>query len=257
MTSGFHERFGLDVGQAEARRRFTNRVYNAFFRSWWWGIHKETREHIKTAIVSAIGERDNSQVAIWKYLGDSFLRSLQALEVLVAKRSHESAWIDTTIRSLLEDSEVDLGVSWDGKRFIPSGAKLLDRSLVDDVLGWMRGNQYNVAVAAFEKGLSHYMHAEARPELHADVVTDMYEAIESVAQVVTERPGKDLSANRELFLSRVGASDAYKSILKEYIEYANDFRHAVGSGERETVSRPEAESFMYLTGLFIRLAITG
>jgi sulfur transfer protein SufE len=83
----------------------------------------------------------------------------------------------------------------------------------------------------------------------------MYEALEALAKVVTGRD-KDLSANRELFLSKVKASEGYKGILKEYIEYANNFRHAPKQGqEKPNVSVNECESFVYLTGLFIRLAI--
>jgi hypothetical protein len=45
-------------------------------------------------------------------------------------------------------------------------------------------------------------------------------------------------------------------LLKEYIEYANNFRHALKEGEkRPAVSVAEVESFVYLTGIFIRLAI--
>jgi hypothetical protein len=84
----------------------------------------------------------------------------------------------------------------------------------------------------------------------------MYEALEALAKIVTGRPDKDLSANRELFIKKVKASDEYKQLLKDYIDYANKFRHAVKEGEsRPKLTEKEAESFIYLTGLFIRLAI--
>jgi len=85
----------------------------------------------------------------------------------------------------------------------------------------------------------------------------MYEAVEALAKVVTGRQGKDLSQNRELFISKVDASDAYKVLLKDYIDYANEFRHAEQEGEPKPVmTEREAESFVYLTGIFIRLAMT-
>ncbi len=84
----------------------------------------------------------------------------------------------------------------------------------------------------------------------------MYEALEALAQIITGRPGQTLSANREMFVSRVGASDHYKKLLKDYIDYAHEFRHAAREpGARPTPSKAEVESFMYLTGIFIRLAI--
>jgi hypothetical protein len=50
----------------------------------------------------------------------------------------------------------------------------------------------------------------------------------------------------------------YKRMLKEYIEYANKFgRHAGPRGMPKPMpSRKEVEAFMYLTGLFIRLAVS-
>ena len=82
------------------------------------------------------------------------------------------------------------------------------------------------------------------------------EALEALAKIVTSRPDKDLSANRELFLSKVNASDEYKQLLKGYIDYANRFRHAAREGQRRPELSPkEVESFVYLTGVFIRLAM--
>ncbi len=111
-------------------------------------------------------------------------------------------------------------------------------------------------LAPFSKGLQHLLESDKRPELGSDVITDMYEALEALAKVVTGRSTRDLSANAELFLSTLGVSDGYRSILKEYIKYANDFRHALEEGKvRSAPPAREVESFVYLTGLFIRLAV--
>jgi hypothetical protein len=75
----------------------------------------------------------------------------------------------------------------------------------------------------FEKGLTHFLYAAKRPEVLADVVTDMYESLEALTKIVTGRSDKDLSANREMFLAKVKASDEYKKLLKHYIDYANSF----------------------------------
>jgi hypothetical protein len=149
--------------------------------------------------------------------------------------------------------EVDLGVRWGEKpgHFIPTGAPSLDEALVNDPLSWMSGDALKTVRSPFEKGLRHYIESSKRPELLGDVVTDLYEALEATTKIVTGRDA-DLSGNRELFISRVRASAEYKLLLKQYIEYANRFRHA---GDRPESSRAEAESFIYLTGLFIRLAI--
>lgn len=50
--------------------------------------------------------------------------------------------------------------------------------------------------------------------------------MKALAKIVTERLTKELSDNRELFISKLGLSEPYKRMLKEYIDYANNFRRA-------------------------------
>jgi hypothetical protein len=139
-------------------------------------------------------------------------------------------------------------------RFLRKGATLLDEKLVNEQLRWLSDKKYESVLNAFSKGLEHFLHAEKRLELLSDVITDMYEALEALSKIVTGRD-KDLSANAELLIKKLRVSKSYKNILKDYISYANGFRHAQKEGrERPRISIREVESFIYLTGLFIRLA---
>jgi hypothetical protein len=105
-------------------------------------------------------------------------------------------------------------------------------------------------------GLRHFLQAESRPEVLADVLTDMYEALEALARIVTGT-NENLSKNSEEFFRKVGVSEPYKKLLKDYASYGNRFRHAaVPDKPKPTLSVHEVESFIYLTGVFIRLAIT-
>jgi hypothetical protein len=49
----------------------------------------------------------------------------------------------------------------------------------------------------------------------------------------------------------------YRELIKAYIKYANEyFRHATSEAQpRPQISMREAESFVYLTGVFLRLAM--
>ncbi len=269
----FHERFEVEIGSTEARRRFTNRIRNRIFdellqdEDAYGGILNKS---IRRDVANSLGEEYQSHYSIYRYIEDpilgelDFYKCLHVLETIYKSlpySKHASAEYMMTrfneaLNSILGESEVDLGITWEDGIFVRSGAKLLDGKLVNESLRWLSKQQYENVYSPFAKGLSHFMESQKRPELLTDAVTDMYEAVEALAGKITGRPSKDLSANAELFIKKIGASAQYKSILKEYISYANQFRHAA----QETKARPElsvaeVESFIYLTGLFIRLVI--
>jgi hypothetical protein len=253
----FCERFDIDIGLEEARSRFVSRVYNRAYLDFYLSLHESERYRIHKEIVSALGVKYVFRKSLSDQISDEFHRNLQALEALYKSAAgHYRDKVNTLIINLLDESEVDLGIRWENGRFIKSGAKLLDDKLVNDILNWLRDNAYKSVIEPFEKGLEHFLHSDKRPEILADVITDMYEALEALSKIITQRLDKDLSANRELFISKVKASSQYKKILAEYIIYANEFRHAVKEGKsKPSLTSAEVESFIYLTGLFIRLAI--
>ena len=116
--------------------------------------------------------------------------------------------------------------------FWRKGAALLDQHLVNDALHWFREAGYDSVLKPFEKGLRHLLESHIQKHVLSDVITDMYEALEALAKIVTGRD-KDLSANQQSFISKVKASDHYKLLLKDYIDYPNDFRrHTESSTDR-------------------------
>lgn len=133
---------------------------------------------------------------------------------------------------------------------------MLDEKVVNEPFRWLRDPKYENVLLPFRKGLSHLLEGTKDPQRFGDAVTDMYEALEAMAKIVTGKPAKDLAALREEFVARLGLPGSYKAMLKEYIDYGCDFRHAVQTGQqRSWPAEHEAEAFVYLTGLFIRLAI--
>jgi hypothetical protein len=256
----FHERFEIQIGVNDARQRFIRRVSNYIFGSFFDGQIDST---IKTRVVlwqvaNALGEEYKSYNDFKDYVRGDFHRCLHVLEVSYNALTDpaQKLQLNNMIVLVLSQSEIDLGVSWQKPFFTRSGARLLDQHLVNEPLRWLSDPKYRSVYAPFEKGLSHFLEAEKKPLLLADVITDMYESVEALSKVVTGRNTKDLSANAEMLIKMVRASDHYKQLLKDYISYANQFRHAVKQdGARPVLSISEVESFIYLTGLFIRLAI--
>jgi hypothetical protein len=252
MDKKFHERFNIRVGQDEAKRRFVNRAYNLMESG---DLHYIVK--VREAVANALGERHFATRAVDQHIKGDFLDCLLALEGVFEDLKGTHAQLDGMIHKLVTESESDLGIRWQNGKFLLSSAGILDEALVNDSLKWLSDPKYANVYAPFEKALSHFMKSVKHPELLFDVITDMYESLEGLAKILTNRPGRDLSGNREVFLKNIKASEGYKKILRDYIDYANDFRHAVEEGRvRPSLSRQEAESFIYLTGIFIRLAMS-
>lgn len=257
VARSFKNRFELSIGLDEAKRRFINRIYNQVWLEYFLSLGENERYHVHRAIMTSLGERLEFHLSLAEQIGDDFLRNLEALEAFFrSSLPFQQKALDQIIRSLIQQSEVDLGIEWKERHFYRTGASLLDESLVNDPLRWLRIADLPTVLTPFEKGLDHFLHASLDRKLLADVITDMYEALEALAKAVTGRNTKDLSANQEVFVCTLRASDEYKVLLRQYIAYANRFRHAVGEGEQKPkLTLREVESFVYLTGVFIRLAM--
>ena len=259
MMKKFHERFEIDLGVDEAKRRFVNRVLNFLLDDVRIIACEEYDPNgwalLGRHICSKLGERWNGPNCLSSVVKNDFEKCLQAIEALYAHPNYVDLANDG-ITSILQDTEIDIGIRWEKGRFLPSGAPVLDEKLVNDVLGILSSSQHKGVSDPFRKGLDHFLHSTKKPALLADVLTDMHEALEALAKIICGKD-RDLSANRESFVSELKLADSYKRMLKEYIGYANDFaRHAGPDGKQKPLpARREVEGFMYLTGLFIRLAL--
>jgi len=273
MTADFHRRFDIKVGLDEAKKRFVNRCFNLIFENYDVLNADDFTFDLKKAVATELGKKHYPNDSFSDFIKDDFHSTLLAIEaiyqraiapprgdprsVFPAVRYESMArHLNKTVPALLVLAEVDLSIKWEKGRFFPTGAALLDEALVNDSLRWLREKKIESVLTPFEKGLRHFLHAQARQELLGDVITDMYEAFEALACEVTGRHGKDLSQNKELFLSKVSLGTEYKELLTAYIDFAQNFRHSRSGGKKKPEITPaEAESFMYLTGTFIRASI--
>ena len=256
MPSRFHERFEITIGLDDVKERFVNRIGNRIFNEFFEYRISAVKYELLKAIADELGDWFTTRKGFEDYTKSDFHKTLQALEgsrrILIADLQLQ---LDALITKTLNDSELDLGVRYENGVFVRTGARLLDRKLVNESLRWLSDKKYESVLEPFSKGLEHLLKSEKYPAVFSDVVTDMYEALEALAKIVTDKD-KELSANAELFLKKLAVSEAYKKILKEYISYANKFRHAAAtSAPKPNLSIGEVESFTYLTGVFIRLTI--
>jgi hypothetical protein len=271
MTEPFHKRFDIEVKREEAQRRLLERIRTGTMMV--LNEIAEARGDINKILEIScftLGERPRYVVHVagnsgfmseWdRIVGDNFSQCLHMTEAI-----HDAVWkthkyesvktLTNVIRTALEISEVDLEINWNETIFAKKGAKLLDDKLVNDPLHWLRERKYENVRRPFEKGLNHWMEVHKHHERCGDVITDMYEAVEALAKIITGRD-RDLSANREKFGSEIELPQNYKQMLKEYVDFGCKYRHAAEIVEpREYPSEKDTEAFMYMTGLFIRRAI--
>jgi len=278
--SAFYKRFkNLELpGQEAVRQHFVNRaksrIYNQFLHKKVsydctgyggyecpndYGLSHNEISQIYKNIAFCHGQVYEEDL-VGHYTGEDFHKHLLSLEeifnYLKENKKELLKPFNSLIEQILSASEVDIGITWKNGQFYPSGAKVLDEALVNDVLDWLDERKYANVKAPFQKALQHYLEAGKKPELLGDVITDMYEALEAFAKIATGKKDKDLSANRELFISKLKLSDIYKKMLRDYIEYANEYRHGLDNSKpRPLPKEPEVEAFVYQTGLFVRLGV--
>jgi len=186
-------------------------------------------------------------------LADSdFTKTLEVLCALYAyiriDRDREDArkWLSERVEAVLSRCTCDIGVGWKNGFFYPSGAEQLDKPLIEDVLTWLK--DYPNEEKDYRTALRSYAGGDAL----ADVIKNCYSATEGIARKVLGND-KTLDNNKEALLSEIGLSDGWKRLLANYVTYAHDYRHA--SEERHEITKQEAEAYLYLTGLIIRLII--
>lgn len=270
MAEPFYKRFNIEVGLNEARRRFIERI-----RTLTWSLisnaytsERKDMNALLQAVNFRLGERHHSVhfpsdlMNQWDaFVGDDFSKCLNMTEAVHTGLANQRFSPDTVasfvegVTTALQNSEFDLEISWDGKKFTRRGAKLLDEKLVNEPLEWLRDPKYRNVLVPFEKGLKHWMEGHKNPERYGDVITDVYEAVEALAKLVTAKD-VDLSTNREKFASLIRLPEAYSKMLKEYIGFGCEYRHSPGKSKPRTYpSERDTEAFIYMTGVFLRLAV--
>ena len=257
QTMKFNERFNINVSIDIAKNRFINRCYNEIFSEFFYkNIYTDdSREKVKKKIATELGQKYEYLHPIEDYVKNDFFNCILAIECFYKLISHlKQEELDQLIEDLLIKSEVDIGIRWNKGIFINSGAKLLDDELVNKPLAWLREKKYESVLKPYSKGLKILLKSIKDDSLLSDVVTDIYEALEALAKIINNND-KDLSSNAELFIKNIKVSKEYKKLLKEYIAYAQNYRHAIKEGKGKPVlNYKECESFVYLTGIFLRLA---
>lgn len=267
MKNDFYERFNISIDLSGAQRHFMNRIkniihliinemYHSFLPLPFFLEPKKTR--LLVFIANRVGKKFHSVEDFERSIDreENFLEHLHLVEALYVYIDEDrKSELGGLVEDAVSESAFDLAIVWRNGRFYRKGAPLLDKKLINESLGILRDKKYENVIDAFEKGLDHFIRSQNEPERRIDAITDIYEALEALAKVIC-RNNKDLSANRDLLIKEIDVSEFYRSTLKEYVTYACKFRHALKEGEKRRIpSEREVETFIYLSGIYIRLAL--
>lgn len=198
----FHQRFNIEIGLVEAQERFINRVYNMMPEVFNTAkkLHDPT---LPWKLANALGIEYGGEDGLESFLSDDFYSCLRTLEAAYGLMwDYDKQDFDKKMKTILSLTEVDLGIQWKDGAFWRSGAKLLDKALVNENLKWLSDPKYVDVLTPFERGLHHFLEAQKRPEKLSDVITNIYKALEALAKIVTGKD-EDLSGNAELFISKL------------------------------------------------------
>jgi hypothetical protein len=187
-----------------------------------------------------------------------YLLRLQALLDFLWNSGHHdlAAQLAQIVDSAIHSSPTDLGIrikiyQKKAPQLHFSGSKLLDKKLVDDVLGILYTSDRTAIAIAFSKGLKEFLEAKSSSVKLRNAIRDMQLACDEAVKAKFQDKNLGL---RHLFKegrwSQIGLNDYQKQIFWNLNEYIDKL---VKHKSDTTISFGDAESVIYLTGLFIRL----
>jgi hypothetical protein len=264
MLARFNKVFGIHDDLSQEQGRFVERVnqtafdrieelkypvsYESIFKKvcYWLGTNADVR----------IAKENRMNYGSTRFIppirsltDDEFMETLKVLVFLyeaLDKASEEQETLSGWIEAALSHATVDLGVTWNDGMFYPSGARELDESLVEEPLEWL--TEFPNERVDYLKALTGYTNNRLD-----EVIINCYLAVEGIARDVLGNK-KTLDNNREELVKRIGISQEWKSLLSNFINYANEFkRHA--SDKRHNINPAEVEGFLYMSGLLLRMII--
>jgi len=266
MLGRFNKVFGIRDDLSIEQNRFVERINQTAFVHIQKLKYSVSYEGIFRKVCYSLGTNADDQISkanrmnygsttfippLCSLTGNDYLETLRVLVMLyeaLDKVSGERETLSDWIEAALSRATVDLGVTWNEGMFYPSGARELDKSLIKEPLEWLA--DFPNERVDYLKALSGY--ASKRLD---DVIINCYLAVEGIARDILGN-NKTLDNNREELIKKSGLSQEWKSLLSNFINYANEFkRHA--SEKRHSLNPVEVEAFLYMSGVLLRVAILG
>lgn len=157
------------------------------------------------------------------------------------------ACLNVRIPEAIDESALDLGITFKDGHFYPAGARELDQALIIETLDWLK--EFRLAQKTYKEALRDYLRKD-----YSEAVTKCYSALESLSKehLNTDRGLDSLSPE---LLSSLSLSSQWKGVLAHFCIYAHEFgsRHGKREQKHKNPSVLEVEAYIYQTGLLMRL----
>lgn len=155
-------------------------------------------------------------------------------------------------KHILEESEVDLGYSIDISNgyIYRKGADELDKTLFEQTFDWL--SSFPKAGQNYKTALEHYFKKEFR-----SCIGFAFDTIDSLVKKYLDKDSGTLDDNIVEVIRRLGLSNEWNAITKNYCKYAHRLmRHGgAADGEPIEVDEKEIEAYLYVTGVISRLLV--
>jgi hypothetical protein len=260
----FNRIFGIEADLAAEKRRFVERINQTVFTilyneppfpDSYEDLFRGVCYHLGIdagRLIAATPQQTYGPLQVpppWSLTHDDFMETLKVLVMMyeVVRSPEGASIIDKCIRAGLTMTTTDLGVRWAVGMFYPSGAKELDEKLIGDNLDWLSGRPD--VRSQFARALEHFSHSYSDPSARKDAITNAFSAIERLA--------REALGNNKVFDNNSDALVEFLELPKEYRNiffYYRRIAHGYSSRHAGTqCSHLETETFIYLTGLLMRL----
>ncbi len=274
--SDFNSRFGLaEPDQNEIKQKFLSRVNSLIF-SWLNNDAEFKNSDIVEFLSLELGEswdevfkKDSygrRGINLNSISKNNFFRTLRIIEECYkfilsggVKNNNPHVWdhtkrvtvwnFNSRIEKIFVLSEANIGIFWKDGKFYKSGAKELDKKLIEDPLDWL--SKYPKVKERFDVSLDYFKKSQKNKNARKDSITNAYSAIESLSKEVLKNK-KNFEKNSNLIVDYLNLPNEYKNIFHYYKQIAHEYSSRHSGSEFEHV---EAEAFIYLTGLLIRLIL--
>lgn len=265
MLKRFNELFGIQDDLSTEQRRFVERINQTAFPPTEKLNYPVSYQEVFELVCYWLGTNANDRISkvnegnyfssksiippLRSLTHDQFIETIKVLRLLYGaldKYPREQEALAGWIETALEQATVDLGVAWRDGMFYPSGARELDEALIEEPFNWLE--DFPDERADYLKAMRGYSNNKLD-----EVIINCYVAVEGLARNILGNK-KTLDNNREGLMKTLELSQEWKSLLGNFITYANEFeRHA--SENRHKLNPVEVEGFLYMSGVLLRMMI--